>query len=762
MFKNIYRAAAYLDLSPKLWVNIKGRLHNQENDIKSLQRPFENLKSNQIHHINIKHQYHYLWENKVMISIPNGWNENHTIYPSENFKMKNFIIAHVGGSFLNLWVLRINKGSQLEEILIYQISNSTKGSNNKLSVVVKGPDAIICSKYRRNINIEKKDTCTIVSHTAMVNTSYFTPGQERLNIGSCFVTPDEHVALQNAQHCEKCKQTPKSKREKQSLGSSISLNNQMTLNRGLENCVLVFRIQQKPIHFSILNNRFNELPVQKSNPEYVKGMKFSGKMGEEKLTFIENFFFFVTDESEALFDFLFHGFLFGFGGRLGFQDLLLQRVSDKMAGNVIAGVNAQSLNSKSRCITFNEATLSLVPSASTVLILSKFFLVGKVLSSKLIENGCSRMGLGASKVISLRCSLGPRVLALRKYLLILSIVQIEINVNNPLFCGRFIKFVNGAENEIQFKYEQIDIYCYLCGRLGHQRGSCSLSSPVTVLNPSGIPYPLYALWLNTSSKYPSCFSGNLELSSHWTKSSKVLNKIKPQLGRLLNVRSRGSLMLRVGGIEPLLQVRKEVAIVPFLEDIVVSNGNAIVDTSKVNDVDGSYSNPTFSLGDGPGVTSGHVSNVGVGILSGSSQPSIFNLKLLNELIKDVASSGPYEAFFPIGSHASPRVDDGPTPILLVDYNKGDSCSSLKGQYISANLDENRSLANFFQSQERYIKELKEIGNSGILKLKASCVDIGIQTPSEVNEQTTPIKKRRLNFEEESRGWFVSFRTIIQY
>uniref|UniRef100_A0A803PH64 Uncharacterized protein n=1 Tax=Cannabis sativa TaxID=3483 RepID=A0A803PH64_CANSA len=212
-------------------------------------------------------------------------------------------------------------------------------------------------------------------------------------------------------------------------------------------------------------------------------------------------------------------------------------------------------------------------------------------------------------------------------------------------------------------------------------------------------------------------------------------------------------MLRVGGIEPLLQVRKEVAIVPFLEDIVVSNGNAIVDTSKVNDVDGSYSNPTFSLGDGPGVTSGHVSNVGVGILSGSSQPSIFNLKLLNELIKDVASSGPYEAFFPIGSHASPRVDDGPTPILLVDYNKGDSCSSLKGQYISANLDENRSLANFFQSQERYIKELKEIGNSGILKLKASCVDIGIQTPSEVNEQTTPIKKRRLNFEEESRGWF---------
>lgn len=98
--------------------------------------------------------------------------------------MEYFIKAPVHCSFLNLWMFRINKWSQLRKnsrninclnltysvnydkivqtitgikknqkltnistwggFLVAYASSSVRGSNNKLSTVVKGPDAIIC------------------------------------------------------------------------------------------------------------------------------------------------------------------------------------------------------------------------------------------------------------------------------------------------------------------------------------------------------------------------------------------------------------------------------------------------------------------------------------------------------------------------------------------------------------------------------------------------------------------------------------------
>uniref|UniRef100_A0A803NMC6 Uncharacterized protein n=1 Tax=Cannabis sativa TaxID=3483 RepID=A0A803NMC6_CANSA len=81
----------------------------------------------------------------------------------------------------------------------------------------------------------------------------------------------------------------------------------------------------------------------------------------------------------------------------------------------------------------------------------------------------------------------------------------------------------------------------------------------------------------------------------------------------------------------------------------------------------------------------------------------------------------------------------------------DSNSSLKGQDVFAHLDEKRSLSKFFQTQEGYIQEPDAIGTSSQNKRKASFVDIGVQASSEINERTTPIKKRNLDFETFSPG-----------
>uniref|UniRef100_A0A803PVF1 Uncharacterized protein n=1 Tax=Cannabis sativa TaxID=3483 RepID=A0A803PVF1_CANSA len=74
-----------------------------------------------------------------------------------------------------------------------------------------------------------------------------------------------------------------------------------------------------------------------------------------------------------------------------------------------------------------------------------------------------------------------------------------------------------------------------------------------------------------------------------------------------------------------------------------------------------------------------------------------------------------------------------------------------GQDFSANLDENRALSKNFQDEDDYLHELEEIGNSQNYKRKAPSIDIGVQPSSDFNDRTTPVKKRRLDFETTSLG-----------
>uniref|UniRef100_A0A803P9D5 CCHC-type domain-containing protein n=1 Tax=Cannabis sativa TaxID=3483 RepID=A0A803P9D5_CANSA len=85
-------------------------------------------------------------------------------------------------------------------------------------------------------------------------------------------------------------------------------------------------------------------------------------------------------------------------------------------------------------------------------------------------------------------------------------VLIEIDIKYPLFSGCFFDLDTGVRKWLQFKYEQIGIFCYYCGCLGHQRRGCKLSSPIMVTSDNGTLFPLYGPWLSTSSTYLDVFS----------------------------------------------------------------------------------------------------------------------------------------------------------------------------------------------------------------------------------------------------------------
>uniref|UniRef100_A0A803PAI9 CCHC-type domain-containing protein n=1 Tax=Cannabis sativa TaxID=3483 RepID=A0A803PAI9_CANSA len=370
-------------------------------------------------------------------------------------------------------------------------------------------------------------------------------------------------------------------------------------------------------------------------------------------------------------------------------------------------------------------------------------------------------------------------------------VLISLNVNRPLFSGCYLPLDSGVQSWVQFKYGKLGIFCYNCGKLGHQRRGCSLTSPVTVSSENGVPFPLFGPWLSMDSSYKDVFSGAHSFSA--TSSLAAPASTGPKRGRsrplamvpgvVGSVRrsptSRSaSRPLMVTWRSPLGSVQgcirewvPKVSPGSSMPNFAVLGkefpSRTLVEEKSPANLPISISNlaePSKKSGKGKGFcemdvgpalsSNGPVSKVGFSIGASSRGPSnksivpnfsihgtepfLENNKSDLLLIKD---SGPCDIFGPSGL----PVLQGKNTTSCDKSTKSMSIeSSTCGQEVNFLHDESLALSNFFQAQETLIHELKKFGNMDLFEIKAIGGDIGVPTASDVNERTTPFKKRKFD------------------
>lgn len=53
-------------------------------------------------------------------------------------------------------------------------------------------------------------------------------------------------------------------------------------------------------------------------------------------------------------------------------------------------------------------------------------------------------------------------------------IKVAINVDQPLRRWKKIKLSNGNSTQVDFKYERLQIFCFICGKLGHSERFCDI------------------------------------------------------------------------------------------------------------------------------------------------------------------------------------------------------------------------------------------------------------------------------------------------
>ncbi|KAF4357157.1 hypothetical protein G4B88_017334 [Cannabis sativa] len=375
-------------------------------------------------------------------------------------------------------------------------------------------------------------------------------------------------------------------------------------------------------------------------------------------------------------------------------------------------------------------------------------------------------------------------------------ILVDLNFHNPLVSGCYFDLTSGEKRWLQFKFEKIGIFCYNCGRLGHQRRGCSLASPVTVEAVDGSLHPLFGPWMSTESRFKDVFSSVPKpvvtcsvvaqaspavceqkvtavgqggpVGSALPKGAGGQNRWKKTTGRVFPghkqavnqkwVPKGGSgeraSIFAVKGKEVRVNLnyegKKPVAL-PCLEPSTVMKKSIY---------------PLDNVGSCTGldVLGGGLSKVKKGLGRLDIGPS-----------KDVPKCpGPGKSFIEkIGDidviMGGPGRDDNwaVAPINLVEPNlekdlinkeggevnsgpcgnefaTGEGSTAQVASPCGAELygDEDKAFAHFLKAQEELLYDLKHFGKLDLYEIKKIGGDIGVKPTSETNERTTPFMKRK--------------------
>ncbi|KAF4353377.1 hypothetical protein G4B88_018797 [Cannabis sativa] len=366
-------------------------------------------------------------------------------------------------------------------------------------------------------------------------------------------------------------------------------------------------------------------------------------------------------------------------------------------------------------------------------------------------------------------------------------VLVDIDAEKPLFSGCFFDIALGVKKWIQVKYEKIGIFCYFCGCLGHQRRGCKLTSPVTVSNSDGIPFPMFGPWLSTLSSYQCVFPGpKLTVSRRLPASlasgknagsvlllpasmedgdverrsfsaSQALRSRRPAMGTSdgatglgKSKRARSIAISGFGGEAGSLQAGKEKDDLPVLEmnsrDQRILNMMTVGEDKRndglfVNgssDVNVGLTNHQISKGKSPLYQNLNVNN----IVNGPPSSSKETIQCGPELVESLGNNTKnLEGLSNLDKGSN---DIGPNHYSLNVLGLVGDSSKLPRETNEPeeHANEAKALAQFFKAQESLLHDLKHFGNLDLYEIRNIGGDIGVPASSEVNERTTPFKKRK--------------------